>query len=288
MNLAFAYEWRRITTLRSTWWMSGLALAITMAFTFFASMTIVLGGGDIEGSLTQDESNWFLDAAMTQFSHIDPSFYLLAFIVAVIGILSWGHEYRHGMIRATLTAVPQRWMVWVAKYALVGAWVAILVVISCVGSLLIALVWFANVDLDFDAGYLLLAIFKRVVYTVLVTWLVMSICVLIRHQTFALVFLYLWPLGIENMVRAMLGIVGAIRGDDTPLAVGRFMPFNAGGRIIQTWSPADAANDTGLVLQDNLDLFGDPMSAWGGFIIFGGFTFALMAASLVVFQRRDA
>jgi hypothetical protein len=35
-------------------------------------------------------------------------------------------------------------------------------------------------------------------------------------------------------------------------------------------------------------VFGDPMSAVGGFIIFGGLTFALMGLSLAMFQKRDA
>jgi ABC-type transport system involved in multi-copper enzyme maturation permease subunit len=63
------------------------------------------------------------------------------------------------------------------------------------------------------------------------------------------------------------------------------MPFNAGGRIIQQWGSV-SGGDFGF--QDNLEVFGDPLSAWGGFIIFGGLTFALMGLSLAMFQKRDA
>ncbi len=31
----------------------------------------------------------------------------IAYIIGLLGVFSTGHEYRHGMIRATLTAVPE-------------------------------------------------------------------------------------------------------------------------------------------------------------------------------------
>lgn len=287
MTAALRYEWRRITTLRSTWWLTGVAVATGSGFTFLVAMFLRLSSdSDIKGDLTGDESRWYLDAAMTQFSNIDPMFYLLAYVVAIMGILSWGHEYRHGMIRATLTAVPQRWTIWTAKYVVVAAWVTAVVIASCLLSLIFALLWFGGLDLEYDVAYLALVVFKRVVYTVLLTWLVMSVTVLIRHQTFALVLLYLWPLGIETMVRLVLVPFAAITGEDDLLDASRFLPFNAGGRIMQNWS-GDFENGH-IVLQDNLDLFGTPLSAWGGFAVFGGLTFALMAVSLAMFQNRDA
>jgi len=287
MTAALSYEWRRITTLRSTWWISGTSVLVGAGFTFVMGMILRLqSGSDIHGELTGDDSRWYLNAAMTQFSNIDPMFYLVAYAVAILGILAWGHEYRHGMIRATLTAVPQRWTIWTAKYVVVAAWVAAVVVASCSLSLIFTLLWFGGLDLEYDVAYLMLVIFKRVVYTVLLTWLVMSVTVLIRHQTFSLVLLYLWPLGIETMLRLVLGAFAGITGDRAALDASRFLPFNAGGRIMQNWS--GNFRDGHIVLQDNLDLFGTPLSAWGGFLVFGGLTFALMGLSLALFQSRDA
>lgn len=284
MTEALRYEWARLTTLRSTWWISGMSVIIGSGFTFVVWMFLRLSAaGDVEGELEGDGARFYYNAAMTQFSNIDPMFYLVAFSVAILGILSWGHEYRHGMIRATLTAVPQRWAVWTAKYLVVGAWVSVVVVLSCVLSLVFAMLWFAGLDADFDAGYLLVAMLKRVVYTVMLTWLVMSATVLIRHQTFSLVLLYLWPLGVETLVRFMALIFGAITGNPSPDAL-RFMPFNAAGRLIQ---------DVGITnptegIQDNLELFGDPLSFWGAFLVFGLYTGGLMLASALAFEKRDA
>ncbi|MFS3129219.1 ABC transporter permease subunit [Nocardioides sp. Bht2] len=283
MNAALKYEWARLTSLRSTWWISGGAILISVGFTFFVAMSIQLSTpGELEGSADGDYSRFILDAAMTQFSNVDPSFYLLAYIVAIMGVLAWGHEYRHGMIRATLTAVPNRNAVWSAKLIVVGAWVSAIVVITCLLSLLVTLLWFVGLDFEFDLPYLMGAVFSRIVFTVLLTWLVMGATVLIRHQTFSLVMLYLWPLGIENMVRLLFSIVAAINGDEGIYQATRFLPFNAGGRIIQNWSISSGD------LQRNLDLFGDPLSAWGGFLVFGGFTAAVLVGSLVAFNKRDA
>lgn len=285
---ALRYEWTRLMTLRSTWWISAGSIAIGVGFTFFLSMILALNApAELEGDVNEEWSRFYLDAAMTQFSNVDPMFYLLAYVIAILGILAWGHEYRHGMIRATLAAVPLRWTVFAAKFLVIGVWVSVVVVISCVLSLLLSLVWFSGLDFQYDWGYLLLAIVKRVVYTVLLTWLVMSVTVLIRHQTFALVLLYLWPMGIETVARLVLLPVAALTDNDDIYELSRFLPFNAGARIIQTFG-TDPSNADGFGFQDNLDLFGDPLSAWGGFIVFGGLTFALMGAAYAAFQARDA
>ena len=42
------------------------------------------------------------------------------------------------------------------------------------------------------------------------------------------------------------------------------------------------------VLTDATSTFGDPLSAVGGALIFGGVTVVLMAASYALFARRDA
>ena len=49
---------------------------------------------------------------------------VVCFILAILGIFAWGHEYRHGMIRASLTALNSRTALFVAKTVVVGLWVA--------------------------------------------------------------------------------------------------------------------------------------------------------------------
>lgn len=284
MTAALRYEWTRMVTLRSTWWISGMAVLVGSGFTFVVWMFVRLNAaGDLEGELRGDGARFYYNAAMTQFSNIDPMFYLVTYAVAILGILAWGHEYRHGMIRATLTAVPRREAVFAAKFLVIGAWVSAVVVVSCVLSLLFALMWFSGLDAEIDWLYLLGAVGKRVVYTVMVTWLVMAATVLIRHQTFSLVLLYLWPLGIESLLRIISLIFTPLFGDAASEAT-RFMPFNAAGRIMQDVSMTDPLAG----IRDNLDLFGSPLSPLGAFLVFGAYTFGLMGVSLLTFLKRDA
>jgi ABC-type transport system involved in multi-copper enzyme maturation permease subunit len=175
------------------------------------------------------------------------------------------------MIRSTLTAVPQRWAVWTAKYALAGAWTALVVLVACLLSLVVTVLWMAGLGLDFDLAALFAAIGRRMVYVVLLTWVVMSLTVLFRNQTFALVVMFLWPMAIETVIKGILSIPGL--SDARELA--RFLPFNAGGRIMQREPSADG-------------LFGDPLSAIGGFVVFGVFTAVLMGLAYLLFERRDA
>ena len=153
MTAALKYEWRRITTLRSTWWLSGGALMAGVGLTFLVAWCLRLSsGGDITDGSSQRGRSLIeiVETLMTQFSNFDPMFYLVAYIVAIVGIFSWGHEYRHGMIRATLTAIPQRWSVWVREVPRRGAWVAVVVLATCILSFVVTALWFAGVDLDFD------------------------------------------------------------------------------------------------------------------------------------------
>lgn len=280
MTGALRYEWQRLVSLRSTWWITGSSIMVGFGFTFLVAMFMRLNlPGELKGDVSNDDSRFFLEAGMTQFSNVDPFFYLTAFAIAILGILSWGHEYRHGMIRATLTAVPNRAAVWSAKFLAIGAWVAVVVLVSCVVSLLTTLMWFASLDFEYDWGQLLLSILQRIVFSVLLTWIVMAATELIRHQTFALVLLYLWPLGVESLLRLFFLIFGQFNPGINDAA--RFMPFNAGGRIIQDFSLTSG--------YDGGDgMFGTPLSAWGGFIIFGGIALVMLVGSFLSFKNRDA
>jgi ABC-type transport system involved in multi-copper enzyme maturation permease subunit len=272
MNAALKYEWRRVTTLRSTWWITGGTVVAAVALTFLVAMALRLGSGDLSSAEASDsESLIVLEMLTTQFSNFDPMFYVVAYIIAIVGIFTWGHEYRHGMIRATLTALPQRWAVWTAKYLVVAAWVTVVVIATCVISFLVTALWMAGTGLDFDLPALLAAVGRRVVYTVLLTWVVMSLTILFRNQTFALVAMYLWPMAIETLIKGIFVVPGL----DEHRELTRFLPFNAGGRIMQREPQA-------------YDVFGDPLNAWGGFIVFGIFTAVLMALAYALFQKRDA
>ena len=101
------------------------------------------------------------------------------------------------MIRATLTAIPQRWSVcnakgtWSSRHGCPRWWLA-----TCFVSLLLALVWFDRAweIISATGGGRPAACRPHR----LLTWVVMSLTILFRNQTFALVAMYLWPMAIET------------------------------------------------------------------------------------------
>src|SRR5215468_3875873 len=100
---AMVSEWIKFRSLRSTWWSIGIALLISVGLGILFS---ALRGNDIanHGGFEQDPTALSLRG-----------FFLAQLAAGVLGALFITGEYSTGMIRATLSAVPRRVPVWVAK-----------------------------------------------------------------------------------------------------------------------------------------------------------------------------
>jgi hypothetical protein len=154
----------------------------------------------------------------------------------------------------------------------VGLWVAAVTALTLLGSTAVGWLWLHDDAVDmFNADTWPLMLWT-VVYAVLFSWVAAGFTALLRNQTAALVLLFVWPLAIENVVKLVFEVVPSLR----PHAdVTRFLPFDAGSRIVNS-------------LQSAGTVFGDPLSRLGGLAVFGGLTVAVMVAALVLFRRRDA
>lgn len=102
-------EWIKFRSLRSTWWSIGVTLLISVGLGILFSD---LRGHDIvtHGGFEPDPTALSLRG-----------FYLAQLAVGVLGVLFITGEYGTGMIRATLSAVPVRPRVWLAKVAIFAA-----------------------------------------------------------------------------------------------------------------------------------------------------------------------
>ncbi|GGF42031.1 ABC transporter [Marmoricola endophyticus] len=266
---ALRYEWARLTTIRSTWWLTGAALVVGIGLALLISALSAHefgknppSGSDIEG---------LGPFVVTQLAATGQVPSLVGFLLAIVGIFAWGHEYRHGMIRASLTALRSREALWVAKYVVVGAWVVVAQLVTMLVSGVIG-----EVLLDGYASVLDGATFQTMAWqllsTLLLTWLAMAFTSLTRSQAFALTAIFLWPLLVENVIRLVFVLVPSL---NDAVAVTRLLPFSAQRRMTDVLSEASGT-------------FGDPLSAVGGTVIFGGLTVVLMIAAYVAFTRRDA
>ena len=269
MNDALRYEWTRIRTIRSTWWLTGSALGVALLISVLLGW---VGHHDFSrNGASADDVEGFGPFLVTQFAASGAIPSLVGFLVAMIGIFAWGHEYRHGMIRASLTALNSRQALWRAKYVVVAVWVAVVSLVAMLMSGLIGLVYLHRWVTVFD-GETWSVIAWQTLSTVLLTWLAMAFTALTRSQAFALVTIFLWPLLIESLFNVFFQLVPGLRDHQGLL---RFLPFAAQRRMVD-------------VLNDASSTFGEPMSAVGGALMFGGVAVALMAASYVLFAKRDA
>lgn len=113
---ALVFEWRRLWSVRATWIMSILYLAVNA---FFGAAPIFLGDPE------QGSQSW-LGLYNTNGT------ILTALILSVIAAQSFGHEYRYGTIRLTLTEFPAREKIVFAKTFILSLYVSIMVVAAWV------------------------------------------------------------------------------------------------------------------------------------------------------------
>jgi ABC-2 type transport system permease protein len=269
---ALRYEYMRLRTLRSTYWLIGIAMAFQLVMSIV--IAIVVANSD---SAVDDDTVFDVLATIGASSGFAPLF--IAFVIGLLGVFSTGHEYRHGMIRATLTAIPNRRHVFVAKVVstiLVSAFAAVL----CILIALLCVLGFGlqapslKDFVDMTAG--------TTIFTVLFSLSGLAYGALTRNQTAAVALLLLVPTVIEAIIRA---IVIAIKGfSDDPSEQGgfvqilRFLPYDAGGQLYTRASINDLLSFLGYT----------PFGAIGGGIVLTVFVSALLAGAYALFLRRDA
>src|SRR4051794_35886999 len=105
---ALRYEYVRLRTIRSTYWLIGLAVTFQLIMSMLIAWRLSVAANPPSGDDAFD-----ILATIGASSGFAPLF--IPYIIGLLGVFSMGHEYRHGMIRATLTALPHRRTVFVAK-----------------------------------------------------------------------------------------------------------------------------------------------------------------------------
>lgn len=269
MRDALAYEWTRIRTLRSTWWLTGLAVVTGVGISTLFSWAVHHDFSNDRGDT--EDLDVLGQIAVTQLAATGLIPSVMCFVLAIIGIFAWGHEYRHGMVRASLTALNSRTSLWAAKFVVAGAWVAVVATVT-LGLSVVVVEIFLNQWVEVLTPETLEVVGWQVTYGVLLLWLAMAFTAITRSQAFALTAIFLWPFLIENLLMVFFRLVPQLQ-DDIDLL--RFRPFEAGSRMVDVISDADST-------------FGDPLSHLGGLAVFGGLTAIGMLVSYVLFTRRDA
>jgi ABC-2 type transport system permease protein len=263
MKGALRYEWVRLTTLRSTWWLTGLSLLI--------AGLLGLPALSLKGPLT------VIDYGDIVTGGGGGAVFLVSILLSMIGVFSIGHEYRYGTIRPTLSALPRRSTVLAAKVIVVAGYVFVVALVGLVLRYAIAVVILGHrlTDLGLFPSPMGRVWIGAIVYTVIFALVGFALAGLFRNVPAAIVTVILMPLLAENVIRGLLGlhVFHSIRG------FAKALPFSSGAEIFR-YNPVDN-NNSGAGFQ----ALPSPID---GLLIFLAFLAIVLGLSWFLFEKRDA
>jgi ABC-2 type transport system permease protein len=259
MSDALRYEWVRIRTLRSTWWLTGLSILASLLLGLTAIGSKTYTGLDYAYGLVGGPLAIFV--------------LLMSVLLGMIGVFSLGHEYRYATIRPTLGAIPRRSVLMAAKVVVVIVYVGVVGIVCLLVRYLVMLIILGSklTDLGLFPPQLGRIWLGAVVYPIVFALTGLALAGLFRSVPTAIVLTIVMPVIAENIIRGLLSI-----GDISALKdIGKLLPFTSGLQIMRY---------TG---DSNFNASGFP-SPWIGGLIFTVFMAILLALCWTLFEKRDA
>jgi ABC-2 type transport system permease protein len=212
-------EWIKLRTVRSTWVLLFVSIALTVV---------------ISGLVGFFRRNKGLEAGSVA-QPLLAAFIFSMFIIGVSAVLLVSSEFRTGTIRATLAAQPSRARLFAAKAIVVAVVAFVVGTVMCVLALAVGRGTLAigTAEISFN-GTDYATVAGAVAFFVLFALWGVGIAFLIRHSAGAICALLLWPLVGEGI------LVPIITNLLNKRWISRYMPYTAGfhlfaGRNEELW-----------------------------------------------------
>ena len=247
-------EWTKIRSVASTVWTLSLALVVTVAL------------GMLISALSKNEFDNLSERDRLEF---DPTFISFAgmslgqLAMIVFGVLVVSNEYSTGMIRISLAAVPRRGTFLFSKIAVATALALAVGLATSFLTFFLGQAMLGDHRASIGDPGVLRAVFGGGLYMMLIAMFSMGVAAMLRSPMLSLGILMPFFFLISNI----LGNVSATE------KVGRFLPDQAGRKIMQVVTPVD--DDT-------------PYGPWGGLGIMALWVIAAVVGGYVLLKRRDA
>lgn len=247
-------EWTKIRSVASTAWTLSVAVVVT------------IGLGMLISALSKNE---FDSLSARERADFDPTFISFAGMslgqlsMIVFGVLVVSSEYSTGMIRTSLAAVPQRGTFLFSKLAVATALAFAVSMATSFASFFLGQAMLGDLRASLGDDGVLRAVIGGGLYMTLIALFSMGVAVMLRSPMLSLGILMPFFFLISNI----LGNVDATE------KVGRFLPDQAGSRIMQVVPP----------LHDDT-----PYGPWGGLGIMALWVAAAVAGGHVLLKKRDA
>ncbi|MCG2797147.1 MAG: ABC transporter permease [Cellulomonas sp.] len=258
-----ASEWRKLFSLRSTWWTLGTAIVLqagTAAILGAAARAVQNSG---QGDLGIDGAQ--VASAGLQFSQL---------AIVALAVLAITAEYSSGQIRVTFAAVPRRTPVLAAKTLVIIVIVLVTAVISSALSIGAAkLVGGDTIAFTLSGAETARIIAGAPLYLVGIAALSLGVGALMRHTAGAIAALMGFLLVIQTVFAAIPW---------KPLQIiSPWLPGTAGQQIMAT----DSSIATMQAVPDHVGAVLDP---WAGFAVLVAWAVLALVAAVVVLRSRDA
>lgn len=250
-------EWTKLRTVSTAGWLLLTSIAVT------------IGASAITSSVVQCPHSCSADPAKISLTGV----MLGQTTIAVLAVLAVGSEYSSGMIRVSLTAMPRRLEMLVAKAAVLTAVAVAAGAVSVLGSLLAGQLLLPGHGFTAKHGFLpttlahapmLRAAAGSVLYLALIALFSFGLATAVRDSgaaiSISLGLLFVLPI----LGNVLLNAHWQRRFD-------RYSPMNAG-----------------LAIQATRNLGKLPIGPWEGLGVLGLWTAAAMLAGWLVFRFRDA
>jgi ABC-2 type transport system permease protein len=258
---ALRSEFTKIRSVRSTRW-TLLAMIV---------LTVGLGAIATYGQTKSHRAPYFDPTAWSL-----GGVWLTELLIGLIGTLVITSEYSTGMIRTSLTALPQRGLLLAAKAVALAVVAFVAGLIGSFASFFVGQAIMSSHHLSTTLGHVgvLRAVIGAALYLTVGGLLAFGIGLLIRHTAAALV--------TAVAVLFFLPIVGNLLPHGLQNHVDKWLPTAAGAQI---WTVNHAPH---LNSASPIGASGPMFSAWTGFALFCGYAAIVVAAGLILFRRRDA
>ncbi|MCX4765022.1 ABC transporter permease [Streptomyces sp. NBC_01275] len=247
-------EWTKIRSVASTVWTLSLAVFVTVAL------------GMLISALSRNE---FDKMSRNDRLSFDPTFISFAgmslgqLAMIVFGVLVVSNEYSTGMIRTSLAAVPQRGTFLFSKIAVAAGLCLVVGLATSFVAFFLGQAMLGSHRAEIGDPGVLRAVIGGGIYMTLIAVFSMGVAVMLRSPMLSLGILMPFFFLISNI----LGNVSATK------KIGRYLPDQAGSKIMQVVTPVD--DDT-------------PYGPWGGLAIMAVWVAVALVGGYTLLKRRDA
>jgi ABC-2 type transport system permease protein len=267
-------EWIKFWSLRSTWLLIILTIVMMAGFALMIAALMPTAFNDPQAQAAMEQAAGDQGLESLRMSGVDVVTLGLQFAqltVAVLGVLIITNEYSSGMIRATFAAAPRRGRVLLAKLITLLGTTAMLAIAGLLLSWLVTLPLLDNdgmlQPLNWSDRTEMRAMLGAVLYLMAIAALALAIGALVR-ATAGGIFIAVAVLMVLPMISQ---IVAQASGAAWAIEINKFMPTNAGGRILST--TADVSGQ---------------ISPWIGFAVLVGYVVIAYLAAMFSMRSRDA